>query len=241
MNLLLIVISMASLPLLAMEQNQPDTFPYEQLLPELKGLVIQAVADAANVSEAIAIFKNLLLTSKQFNTQQASNLFLIALINKFPGQEVRIAKLLNNQFAKEWLNARRKAQSLPPYIPVKTSEKDRILVPLLSGDLVQTKKWLEKGSDPSIILHTAIKMGPPGNSLPLIELLVAYGADINQVLLEEKTSLLYDVLQLKNAYSSSGDVYTKHYAEIAYYLIQEGAALKPGEEEELIKLQKEIK
>jgi hypothetical protein len=85
---------------MGMQQNQTGPFPYEQLLPEVKVLVIQAVADSTNIHEAVAAFNNSVLTSKQFNTQQVSNVFLNALNTKFPAQEVRIARALNNDNAK---------------------------------------------------------------------------------------------------------------------------------------------
>lgn len=108
-KVLLIAMMISGARLGAMEQDQKP-FPWEQLLPELKGEVINQIINVPSVVQAIKNLQNLRFVNKDFYTKFTTNkavLFnVLNTINKyFPGSEVLIARTLNTKLAEEWLKS----------------------------------------------------------------------------------------------------------------------------------------
>jgi hypothetical protein len=222
-----------------MEKNNTDPFPYQELLPELKQLILSIGAQTATIPDAINHFKNLRATSKQFNTQQATSVFLDALLAEYPNQEIRIAKLLKTPAAYQWLNGVRAKKGLPAYQEKNTNAADvrSIHTAVYQGYTNEVKKWLEQGFDPNDILSLVIDQSPSNKAVELLTLLIAYGADVNKQFTSRRgsktISLLYQVTRTKNLQKKS-DAITR-YTDIIAYLVSEGARLNPGEQELLAK------
>lgn len=222
-----------------MEKNNTDPFPYQELLPELKQVVLNLVAQTSTLPDAINHFKNLRATSKQFTTQQATSVFLDALLAQYQNQEIRITKLLKTPAAYQWLTAVRAKKGLPSYQEKSTTAADvrSIHTAVYQGYTNEVKKWLEQGYDPNDILSLVIDQSPSNKSVELLKLLVAYGADLNKQFTSRRgsktISLLYQVTRTKNL-QKKADVITR-YTDIIAYLVSEGARLNPGEQELLAK------
>lgn len=234
MFLLLLLAIVTTSALVCMEKNEFETFPYEKLLPELKKVIIKLVAQTSTLTEAVAHFKNLRTSNSQFNTQQALDIFFDALLEKFPNQEIRMAKLLKSPMTTTWLTNKRKAKGLPAYQEKSTTSTDVVSVQkaIYDGKVEEVKEWLEHGYNPNDILLLVIQHSPSEKALELLKLLVAYGANLNMQFISRRgsktISLLYQVSRIKNINKSAQE--TKRYTDIINYLISEGAHFNQGEE-----------
>lgn len=222
-----------------MEKNTPEPFPYQELLPELQNIIMGLIAQSSTLQEAIATFKNLRATSKQFSSPQAQFTFLDALLAQYPGQEVRIAKLLKIPVAYQWLNKVRTRKGLSAYQEQHTTTDNvrSIHLAIYQGYVDEVKKWLEQGYDPNDIISLVIDQSPHNKALDLLKLLIAYGANVNKQFTSRRgsktISLLYQAYRNKNLQKKPDAV--KRYTQLIDYLISQGAQLNPGEHELLNK------
>lgn len=232
------------MPIIGMEK-QSEQFIFEQLPLDMQKLIVvppqqkirEIITTLPNISDSVVQFKdffNQVLTLRSVSKamlekfgyadlKQIVFTFLDALNQKFPGQEVRLTKLLkNNKFAQEWLTGKRKALNLSPYEPIKTEPNNvnQAIGFISNKDQEELKKWLELGYDPNRLLSYAVSY----RNLPALQLLVAYGANINHQIRSDVSkiqSLLSYVLEQKKLTVSETAI--KDYSEILDYLINEGA------------------
>lgn len=162
----------------SMEKKELDTFAYQDLLPELQEQVIQAIASAPSLEDCFKNYKNISLTSKKFYSQQTTHIFLDAVLKKFPEQQVRIARLGKNNFARQWLLAK-KPHILFDTIPLSREQALEAYSMLIEGNIDQLSTWLNSGYD---IAHSPVDLVGAAistRSLAALKLLRNYGSDLS--------------------------------------------------------------
>jgi len=202
-KLLLLGLNLISLSSFSMEKEQ-EPFPWQELPLDMQKLIVipsatrinEIVSQSKNISELITEFKQFInqistlrLVNKDLlnkfgygNLQKITNDFLDALNKKFPGQEVRIARALNNEYAKEWL------KSINPEVSYKIirpsiKDADQASKYIVKGKLQELESWLNKGFDPNAIDSESMSLlgaAISNRSLPTIKLLIKYGANSNE-------------------------------------------------------------
>lgn len=169
----------------AMEKNN-DTFPLDQLPADMRNEILLSMAKSAALQandalDAARAFNQLRLVNSFFVSLKAIDAFLTALSRKFPGQEIRVARLLNNNFAQQWLA--RNVPSLKRYQPVFVNQNQlfQVTTYIKKNQIEFLKQWLDQGYDPNaiategLLLFIAIRE----HNLEAVKLLVQYGADVN--------------------------------------------------------------
>ncbi|BDC35135.1 hypothetical protein Noda2021_10930 [Candidatus Dependentiae bacterium Noda2021] len=218
----------------AMEKDEP-TFPsFNQLPQEIKKEVLTALynsnlATALNPTQAVERFKasiaNLRLVSKEFAQFNPLNIAIVSFMNdavkRFPGQAVRIARLLNMPEATEWL------QTKLGYVARQTTQADvdAAVSLIIDNKIVSLTRWLKQGYDPNTLssngvplLFTAIENA----NLDAIKALVSYGADFNAPIQAYELNFVGSPLQLVQVLQRQGFNTTK-LQKIAEYLRNQGA------------------
>lgn len=187
-KLLLLALSIASPHIFCMEKEEP-TFPWEQLLPELKTEILKQVVNTPSISQAITNLQSIRLVNKELYAQLTNNktvLFdiLSTILKKFPSSEVAIARSLNTALAKEWL---KKVNPNASFQVIPTDEKQFNIAKefIKNGDLEALKQWLNKGYDPK---HRTLYGGAGitldqysveyGMSVPALKLISQYNSDV---------------------------------------------------------------
>lgn len=248
-KLLLLALTIASAQVIGMDQNKQEPFPWKDLPLDMQRLIAgpaitrikEIESQSNNITEAISQFKefinqvsNFRLVSKDLltkfgysNLQQITTDFLNAVATKFPGQEIRIARTLNNQYAKEWLSIKKPGFSYKPtithtYNPRVLSPLSELLSRVGMGDdsARQTlTKQLEKGLDPNSVFATTQFRALLGNdaNLPLVKTLVSYGLDL------QGRFFTFDFNQDKSVVDPNQSLLTHAQGAIRDYLEQEGA------------------
>lgn len=109
--------------------------------------------------------------------------FVVTIANtlnkKFPGQAVRIAKLLNSPYANEWLKSTVNYQSRQ----TTAADVDRAVAFIVEDKLVSLQSWLAAGYDPNVpsttggnLLFSALENA----NLGAVKALVGYGVDLKK-------------------------------------------------------------
>lgn len=177
---LLLALMAASSQIISMEQNQ-EPFPWEQLLPELKGEILNQIVNAPTVAEAIQNLQNMKLVNKELYKALSNRTILFKLLNKlnqrFPGSEGLIARTLNTQLAQEWLKSVNPEVSFT-IIPVTPTIFNQAIKYIRDGDLASLKKWLDKGYDPRYVQFNGWTLDSYAvqyiGSVPALELISEY-------------------------------------------------------------------
>ncbi|BDC34622.1 hypothetical protein Noda2021_05800 [Candidatus Dependentiae bacterium Noda2021] len=182
---LLIILVFLSTPIIAMEKEEP-TFPWEQLLPELKNEIVKQVVNAPSILQAINYLQRVRFVNKELYAQLTNNKTAIfdilnTILKKFPNSEVAIARALNIHLAEEWL------KKVNPNANFKKLPFDRDLSNLAEeyvkkGNLTVLKQLLDKGFDPKQQTFYGIPFDQYVveicMSLPLLKLLSQYDSNI---------------------------------------------------------------
>lgn len=173
-----------TLQLCAMEKSE-DQYPLDQLPTDMRNQImvsmVEAAASESTVQEAITEFNRLSLVNSFFRSQKSTDIFLDALLRKFPGQEVRIARALKNSYAQQWI--KRVQPDLKSYSPRYVNQKELFAVTtfIKRNQINFLQQWLNQGYDPNaiategLLLFIAIRE----HNLEAVKLLIAYGADVN--------------------------------------------------------------
>lgn len=141
-------------------------------------LIKTIVTTSTNVPAAVEAFNNyfsnmLSANSNQINIKPLVFNFLTLLVQKFPGQEVRIAKLLDNAIGFDWLAIKK-----PLYKTNATSspgDGSRAMQYVMTKNYENLRKWLDQGNDANRVLKFALI----NKNLFALKMAIAYGADIN--------------------------------------------------------------
>ncbi|MFZ5953681.1 MAG: ankyrin repeat domain-containing protein [Candidatus Dependentiae bacterium] len=184
-KIVFIFLSVPIFHITGMEQNQP-TYPLNELPADMQQVILlnmsaAAASQAENVIAAVQAFKKLGNVSKFFMSKASVFNFLNAAKEKFLGQEGRIARLLNNEYAKEWLKNIK--PELKRYKMRYPNQKELFAATnfIKKNQLDLLKQWLDQGFDPNAIgtegplIFIAIRH----HHLEAVKLLVSYGLDIN--------------------------------------------------------------
>ncbi|MFZ5953683.1 MAG: ankyrin repeat domain-containing protein [Candidatus Dependentiae bacterium] len=165
---------------IGMEKDQP--FPNRAVNTDTESTIIKLVNNAKNPLEAIQAFKNLLVSKELITNDSNIFNFLARARNKFPDQEVRMARLLNNDYAKLWLSKIKPALESYELMEPSKLELNKAFSYIEKRQIPLLAQWLNKGFDPNArnedmsLLYKAIKFG----DLDAIKQLISYGADVNQ-------------------------------------------------------------
>jgi hypothetical protein len=168
-----------------MEKNEGQ-YPLDQLPSDMRNQImismIESTARESNtVQEAVNEFNRLTLVNSFFRSQESVNIFLDTLRKKFPGQEVRMARALKNDYARQWLA--RIQPELKSFRTKYVNQKELFAVTtfIKKNQIELLRQWLNQGYDPNaiategLLLFIAIRE----HNLEAIKLLIAYGADVN--------------------------------------------------------------
>lgn len=205
-KLLLILVITSSTQLLCMEKDQ-QLFPWDQLPIELKADILKKTI-AIKVQSSIDCFKKIRLVSKEFNTKQTIIDFLEALNSKFAEQEIRSARALHNQHAKEWLS---KKYPKLVYEPIHFADQKDLAIKLIQAkDIAGLKKLLLDGYDPQDIKLDALTLAADEIKIPVLELLISFGASAN-----DPIDIFY-ALNLAKRQNGKAELSQSFYAAIHY-------------------------
>lgn len=155
-------------------QIEPEKPVVEQKIigqtPEEK--ITSLVLQSLNIGTALNLFKEL----GYDKNQELIKIFFNKLNEKFPEQEVRIARSIKSDASREWLK-QIKPDVIYDYIPRSGYEELMELYEQAYGDYSKIEKWLSRGFDPNIIMQESLSLVDP----ELLKLAVYYGADINRI------------------------------------------------------------
>lgn len=151
----------------AMEEQE---FPVEQ--SQIFKQILHIVAQSKHVLDAIEQYKKFAQPiSKKFYTESMTP-FLDEMSKKFPDQDVRVARILDNDVAAQWL--KKKHPELKSYKPIRTTRdaERRVWEYIINNNITAVKLWLDEGNDPNFPLGR--------RKLDQLKLLVSYGFDFNK-------------------------------------------------------------
>lgn len=150
-KVLLLALSITSPYLFSMEKEEP-TFPWEQLLPELKHEILKQVVNAPSISQAVNYLQSVRFVNKDLYAQLTNNKVVLfdllnTILKKFPNSEVAIARVLNTDMAQDWL------KKINPNASFRVSPYNRDQANLAEeylkkGNLAALKQMLDKGYNP---------------------------------------------------------------------------------------------
>ncbi|BDC35134.1 hypothetical protein Noda2021_10920 [Candidatus Dependentiae bacterium Noda2021] len=196
-------------------------------------LIKTIVAKSSNIPTAVEAFNShfsnlLAANSKQINVKTIVFNFLRLLSQKFPGQEVRIAKLLDTSFGYDWLAIKK-----PLYKTNATSspgDGSRAMQYVMTKNYDNLRKWLDQGNDANRVLKFALI----NKNLYALKMAIAYGADINILNLfydhgTNGTPLDYVILKLEQQKTKDANSASAAFPQLQPlydYLVSEGARTK---------------
>lgn len=154
--------------------QQKKILAWEQVLPEFQNEVAQVLAQADNLPEALVLLKKITIRNKQYISSDLINAFLDAVLERYPGQEIRIARLFNTALAQEWLKSKGYAftDQVAMGVPLKAIESR-----IQKGDVQSLKKDLDEGYLPT---PRMVNQAIYHNRFDILKLLIAYGAKLDQ-------------------------------------------------------------
>lgn len=219
-NIAILTLTLTITSLFCMEKDNP--FPNPSAGADTEGSIVKLVNNSKNPLEAIQAFKDLLVSKELVANDTNTYKFLTRARNKFPDQEVRLARLLNNDYAKLWLSKIK--PNLKSYELVEPSDLElkKAFSYIEKRQAPLLEQWLNKGFNPNArnedisLLYTAIKFG----ALDAIKQLISYGADVNQ---SHPRSSDITPLKLLKSFQNLGLGNGQVYQLIADYLKSQGA------------------
>ncbi len=235
---------MLTLSVVAMEKENtaPAIFNVKELPAELQDELLNTIiinaANASSADQAVKNFKQLRLVSSDYaqkiNRKSAIFTFLNAARTRFPGYEVRLARLLagtsgnnvlyqykypsNLEFSystrKSWTYARDWLEEIKPnfnifapkcpFYPEQITELENIGRSIKNSKLELLKEWLEKGYDPNCRRGYLLYTSITSGNLDAIKLLVQYGMDLNLLIREHVSTLSVKPLRVLFDYLDKG-------------------------------------